>query len=325
MMDRTDRHYRWFARCITRRTLLYTEMVTTGAILFAGAERFLDHDPAEHPLAVQLGGDDPDQLARAAVICEQFGYDEINLNVGCPSDRVQRGRFGACLMLEPEHVARCVAAMREAVGVPVTVKHRIGVDERDAYDDLLQFVDTVSATGAARFSVHARKAWLSGLSPRDNRTVPPLRYPDVYRLKRERPHLEVEINGGIESLAAAREHLAHVDAVMIGRAAYERPWILAAADQELWGDPHPPVTRRAVVERMLAYVERQRAAGVYLGRITRHMLGLFAGLPGARAWRRILSEEAYEPGAGPEVLERALAAVPDEVLDGPVNLGLPQQ
>jgi tRNA-dihydrouridine synthase A len=315
MMDRTDRHYRWFARGITRRTLLYTEMVTTGAVLHGCRDTLLGFAPEERPLALQLGGDDPADLARCARIAEEWGYDEIDLNVGCPSDRVQRGRFGACLMLEPDRVAACVAAMREATGLPVTVKHRTGVDERDGFADLLRFVDTVASAGADRFVVHARKAWLSGLSPKENRTVPPLLHDRVWRLKRERPHLRVEINGGIATVEDARAHLGQVDGVMIGRAAYERPYVLATADRELFGDAAAAPSRREMVERMLGYVEIQRRGDVHLGKITRHMLGLFAEQPGARRWRRVLSEEAYRPGAGPEVIERALRRIPDPVLD----------
>jgi tRNA-dihydrouridine synthase A len=316
MMDRTDRHFRAFLRGITRRTLLYTEMITTGAVLHGDRDHLLGHDEVERPLALQLGGDDPGELARAAALAAEWGYDEVNLNVGCPSDRVQKGRFGACLMAEPERVAAAVAAMRDAVDLPVTVKHRIGIDEADRYEDMLRFVTMVAAAGCDRFSVHARKAWLSGLSPKENRTVPPLRYELVHRLKRELPHLAVEINGGILDLAAAREHLAAgVDAVMIGRAAYDDPYLLAAADRDLFGDAAEPPSRREVLARLLPYVERQLARGVPLQRLSRHFLGLFAGRPGARAWKRHLAEHAHRPGAGPEVLLAAAARVPDEVLD----------
>jgi len=316
MMDRTDRHFRVFLRGLTRRTLLYTEMITTGAVLRGDREHLLGHDEVERPLALQLGGDDPGELARAVAIAEAWGYDEVNLNVGCPSDRVQKGRFGACLMAEPERVAAAVAAMREAAALPVTVKHRIGIDEADGYDDLFRFVTTVAAAGCDRFSVHARKAWLSGLSPKENRTVPPLRHAEVHRLKRELPHLAVEINGGILDLAAAREHLAAgVDAVMIGRAAYDDPYLLAAADRDLFGEAAEPPSRRQALERLLPYVEAQLARGVPLKRLARHVLGLFAGRPGARAWKRHLAEHAHRPGAGPEVLLAALRKVPDEVLD----------
>lgn len=316
MMDRTDRHCRAFLRRLTRHTLLYTEMITTGAVLHGDREHLLGHDEEERPLALQLGGDDPGELARAAEIAAEWGYDEVDLNVGCPSDRVQKGRFGACLMAEPERVAAAVAAMRDAVELPVTVKHRIGIDQADGYEDLLRFVTTVAAAGCDRFSVHARKAWLSGLSPKENRTVPPLRYELVHRLKRELPHLAVEINGGILDLAAAREHLAAgVDAVMIGRAAYDDPYLLAAADRDLFGESGEPPSRREVIERLLPYVEARLARGVPLKRLSRHLLGLFAGRPGARAWKRHLAENAHREGAGPEVIAAAMGKVPDEVLD----------
>lgn len=315
MMDRTDRHFRWLVRGISRHTLLYTEMVTTGAILHGDRERLLGYSGEEHPLALQIGGDEPAELARCAEIATDWGYDEIDLNVGCPSDRVQRGRFGACLMLEPERVARGVEAMRAATPLPVTVKHRIGVDDRDRYEDMLCFVDTVAEAGADRFIVHARKAWLSGLSPKENRTVPPLLYELVHRLKQERPSIAVEINGGIVDLETVHQQLEWVDGVMIGRAAYERPYAFARADRELF-DPEAAVpSRREIVERMIGYADEQCRRGVHLGKITRHMLGLFAGEPGARAWRRVLSEDAYVPGAGPEVIERALGHLPDDVLD----------
>ena len=315
MMDRTDRHFRAFLRRITRRTLLYTEMVTTGAVLHGDRERILGFSPEERPLALQLGGDDPADLAACAEIAAGLGYDEVNLNVGCPSDRVQKGRFGACLMAEPERVAEAVAAMRRAVELPVTVKHRIGVDELDHYEDMRRFVETVAAAGCDRFSVHARKAWLSGLSPKDNREIPPLRWAEVHRLKAELPHLAIEINGGVHDLAAAREHLEHVDGVMIGRAAYDDPYALAPADRDLFGEPADPPSRREVVERFLPYVEDQLALGEPLKRLTRHALGLFANRPGARAWRRHLAENAHLDGAGPEVLLDAMGNVSDAVLD----------
>ncbi|MCA9551797.1 MAG: tRNA dihydrouridine(20/20a) synthase DusA [Myxococcales bacterium] len=309
MMDRTDRHFRYLVRQITRETLLYTEMITTWAILNGPRAQLLAYDPIEHPIALQVGGDDPEALARVARIAEGEGYDEINVNVGCPSDRVQSGRFGACLMLEPARVAEGVAAMRAATRIPVTVKHRIGVDERDAYEDMLAFVDTVAAAGADRFSVHARKAWLQGLSPKENRTIPPLRYDEVYRLKRERPELQIEINGGIMDLEQARAHLAHVDAVMIGRAAYDDPFLFADADRVIFGRDAAPTPAREVVEAMVAYAARHVAAGGRLSAVTRHMLGLFAGQPGARAYRRHLSVHGPREGAGPEVLQEALRFV----------------
>ena len=280
MMDWTDRHYRYFMRRLTQRTLLYTEMVTTGAVLHGDKARHLDFSPEELPLALQLGGDDPAALAECARIAEDWGYTEVNLNVGCPSERVQSGNFGACLMAQPELVASCVAAMRGATSLPVTVKHRIGVDELDRYEDMANFVRVVSEAGPARFTVHARKAWLQGLSPKENRTVPPLRYEEVHRLKREFPHLSTEINGGFRTLEAIQSQLTKVDAVMVGRAAYETPYLFATVDKGVFGEDVVPVTRREVVQKMLPYVEAQLEKGVYLNRITRHMLGLFA--PSAR-------------------------------------------
>ncbi len=315
MMDRTDRHYRFFMRQITRHTLLYTEMVTTGAILKGDREKTLGFDPREKPLALQLGGDDPRDLEACAVVAEQLGYDELNLNVGCPSNRVQKGRFGACLMAEPSRVADAVAAMRAAARLPVTVKHRIGIDDLDRYEDMRVFVETVAAAGCDRFSVHARKAWLSGLSPKQNREVPPLRYEDVYRLKRELPNLAIEINGGVTSLEEAEEHLRHVDGVMIGRAAYDRPYLFADADHRFFGSGETPPTRRQVIEALVPYLESWHERGAPVSRVTRHVLQLFAGQPGARAWRRYLSENAPRSGAGPEILREALKCVPDEVHD----------
>ncbi len=315
MMDRTDRHYRYFARCLTRRSLLYSEMVTTGAVLHGDRDALLGFDERERPLALQLGGDEPEALAACARIGAERGYDEIDLNVGCPSDRVQQGRFGACLMAEPERVAEAVAAMRAAVDLPVTVKHRIGIDDLDRYEDMARFVGVVAAAGCDRFIVHARKALLRGLSPKQNRTVPPLRYADVHRLKRAFPELQIEINGGFTRLEQVHEQLRHVDSVMIGRAAYDDPYLLATADCEVFGTDAPVPSRREVVAAMLPYVERCRARDVFLSRITRHMLGLFAGRPGTRAWKRHLSEHAGRPGAGVDVILGALARVPDEVLD----------
>lgn len=310
MMDRTDRHYRYFMRRITRHTLLYTEMVTTGALLHGDAARHLAYDASEHPLALQLGGDEPRALVRCARLAAEHGYDEVNLNVGCPSDRVQAGRFGACLMAEPQRVADAVATMRAAVALPITVKHRIGIDDLDRYEDMLHFVDTVAAAGCDRFSVHARKAWLHGLSPKENRTVPPLRYDDVWRLKRERPELVIEINGGILDLDQAAAHLDHVDAVMIGRAAYDDPYLFADADRRIGHDPASVApSRQQVAEAMLPYLEQHVAAGGHPRHVLRHLAGLFAGQRGARAWRRALGEGASRAGAGADVLRDALAAV----------------
>jgi tRNA-dihydrouridine synthase A len=307
MLDWTDRHFRFFARLITRRTLLYTEMVTTGALIHGDRARFLRFDPAEHPLALQLGGSDPGEMAACARMGADWGYDEININVGCPSDRVQSGRFGACLMAEPWVVADCVAAMKAVVGVPITVKTRIGIDERDSYEALAAFTDTVAAAGCDALIVHARKAWLQGLSPRENRDVPPLRYDVVHRLKRDFPAPPMVINGGITSLDEVKEQLKFMDGVMVGREAYQNPWMLAAADREVFGDPEPPTTRQAVLDAMLPYVEKWLTEGVPLNAMTRHLLGLFHAQPGAKAWRRYLSEQAHRPGAGIAVLQQAAA------------------
>jgi len=309
MMDWTDRHDRFFLRLITRRTLLYTEMISTAAILHGDRDRLLGHDPAEHPLALQLGGATPGDLAACARIAEDYGYDEVNLNVGCPSDRVQNARFGACLMAEPETVAACVAAMRAACGLPVTVKTRTGVDQRDAYSDLRSFVATVATAGCRSFTVHARKAWLSGLSPKQNREVPPLDYARVYRLKLDFPDLEIVINGGIGSLDEVERHLSHVDGAMIGRSAYQTPYMLADADRRIFAAAGPAPSREEIARALLPYVERQCAAGMPVKAVTRHILGLFNGEPGARLWRRALSETAHRPGAGPEVIEAALERV----------------
>jgi len=308
MMDWTDRHCRAFHRAFTRRALLYTEMVTTGAVLHGDRDRLLGFSALEHPVALQLGGSDPAALAQSARIGEDFGYDEINLNVGCPSDRVQSGRFGACLMLEPELVADCMAAMLTAVKIPVTLKCRIGVDDQEPEESLFRLVDLCAAAGVAVFVVHARKAWLQGLSPKQNREVPPLDYELVYRLKAERPGLEVVLNGGVASLDEAGAHLARVDGVMLGRAAYHSPGILGEADG--FFDPSAPaVDALEAVERHRPYLAARLAEGVPLAAMTRHMLGLFGGRPGARSWRRILTVEAVRPGAGLEVVDRALAVI----------------
>lgn len=310
MMDATDRHFRVLLRQLTRRTLLYTEMVPTGAALRGDRERHLGYDPIERPLALQLGGDDPAELAECARIAADLGYDEVNLNVGCPSPRVKKGCFGAALMAEPDRVADAVAAMRAAVPLPVTVKHRIGIDDLDRYEDMLAFVDRVAAAGADRFTVHARKAWLNGLSPKENRTVPPLRYDDVYRLKRERSHLPVELNGGVPTLEAVAEHLEHVDAVMIGRAIWSDPFLLADADRRVFGEAGGPGPGRAeAVRAMLPYVARWLERGARLNFLIRGWLNLFAGVPGARGWRRALTEASQRPDAGVGDLEAALAAV----------------
>ncbi|HEY9879937.1 MAG TPA: tRNA dihydrouridine(20/20a) synthase DusA [Leptolyngbyaceae cyanobacterium] len=317
MMDRTDRHYRYFMRQITRRTLLYTEMVTMQAIRYGDKDRLLGFSPAEKPLILQVGGDDPKMLANCAQVAADFGYDGINLNVGCPSDRVQSGNFGACLMAQPQQVADCVAAMMAASPLPVSVKHRIGIDDLDRYEDMAHFVQVVSATGCRNFTVHARKAWLQGLSPRENRDVPPLRYNEVHRLKQEFPHLFIEINGGFKTLAQAQEQLRSVDAVMIGRAAYDTPYLFAEADQRILGEAASPLTRHEVIEAMLPYLEHWTARGIKLSSLTRHLLLLFTGQPGSRSWKRYLTEYSSKPGAGAEVVRAALAQVPDPATSCP--------
>ena len=311
MMARTDRHCRYFLRQITQRTLLYSEMIHAHAVLRGDRYRLLAFDAAEHPVGLQLGGAEPAALARAAEVGQAFGYDEINLNIGCPSPRVQAGRFGAALMETPDLVAECARAMIRAVDIPVTVKCRIGIDGRGAYEDLRRFMETVAAAGVTSFAVHARIAVLDGLSPAENREIPPLRYDAVYRLKRELPELEVVINGGVASLDEAAAHLGMVDGAMIGRAAYADPAMLRDADRRLLGAPERARrSRHAIARAMLPYVRRACADGVPLHRITRHMLGLFAGRPGGRAWRRALGG-VHRPGAGAEVIEEALALVPE--------------
>ena len=309
MMDWTDRHCRAFHRLITKRAMLYTEMVTAEAVWHGKREQLLAFSPEEHPVALQLGGSDPAKLARAARIGADYGYDEINLNVGCPSDRVQEGRFGACLMAEPALVAECVAAMRAVVEVPVTVKCRIGIDDQDSEADLERFVAAVSAAGCKTLIVHARKAWLKGLSPKENREIPPLDYPRVYRLKALHPRLEIVLNGGIATLDEAEAHLAHVDGVMLGRAAYQTPWLLADVDRRFFAADWSAPERGAVLEALIPYVRQHLASGGRLNNIARHILGLYHGEPRARRFRRHLSEQAVRQGAGPEVLAEARAIV----------------
>ncbi len=309
MMDWTDRHCRFFHRQLSGCALLYTEMVVADAAIHGQRERLLGFDAVEHPVALQLGGSDPAKLAQAASIGEAFGYDEINLNVGCPSDRVQSGTFGACLMKTPQLVADCVAAMKDAVTAPVTVKCRIGVDEQDPEPALDELASLVFAAGADALWVHARKAWLQGLSPKENRDIPPLDYDRVYRLKLRYPDRFIGINGGIGSIAEAKEHVAHVDGVMLGRAAYHTPGILTLADAAFYGRPVASFDRQALLEVMCDYCERHIAAGGRIAHVTRHMVGLFHGLPGARRYRQILSTDAARPGAGTEVLREAFAAV----------------
>jgi tRNA-dihydrouridine synthase A len=309
MMDWTDRHCRVFHRLMTRRARLYTEMLTTGAILHGDRRRLLAFDASEHPVALQLGGSSPADLAQAARIGEDFGYDEINLNVGCPSDRVKDGRFGACLMAEPELVADCVAAMKAAVKIPVTLKCRIGIDQQDPEAALDTLARGVVAAGTDALIVHARKAWLNGLSPRQNRDIPPLDYGRVYRLKAALPDVPIIINGGISSTEEAREHLAHVDGVMLGRAAYQEPWRLLAVDSELFGEAAPHASMKDVFEAMMPYIARELAQGTRLHAITRHFVGAFHAVPGARAFRRHLAERGVGPGAGIDVLRDAITLV----------------
>lgn len=309
MMDWTDRDCRYMLRLISQHSLLYTEMVTTGALIHGDRARFLAHDQREYPLALQLGGSEPDELAQCAKMGEDAGYDEINLNVGCPSDRVQSGRFGACLMAEPALVAEGVAAMQAAVSIPVTVKTRLGIDEYDSYEFLTDFIDKVSAAGCEIFILHARNAWLKGLSPKENRDVPPLNYERVYQIKKDYPHLHVDINGGIHTLDEVSQHLEHVDGVMMGRAVYHNPYLLAEADEKIFGQTQPVLSRHEVIETMLPYIEQRMQQGRPLKSITRHLLGLFQGVPGARRWRRHLSENAHLPGAGIETLQKALTLV----------------
>ncbi len=304
MMDRTDRHFRYFMRLITRHTLLYTEMVTTSAILHGDQDQLLGYSRLEHPLSLQLGGQDPGELATCAKIAQDRGYDEVNLNVGCPSSRVQSASFGAALMLKPERVAEGVAAMQAAVDIPVTVKHRIGVDEVDRYEDMANFVSVVAGSGCRRFTVHARKAWLSGLSPKQNRTVPPLRYDDVYRLKQDFSHLWIEINGGFTDVARAHDQLQRVDAVMLGRAAYDNPYGFSVADRLYFGDDSPVRSRREVALEMVEYLAAEVARGGRVHNVTRHMLQLFNGQRGARAWRRFLGDPSNHNA---EIITRALA------------------
>lgn len=309
MMDWTDRHCRVFHRLLSRRARLYTEMLTTGAVIHGDRQRLLGFHASEHPVALQLGGSNPADLATSAMIGEDFGYDEINLNVGCPSDRVKDGRFGACLMAEPDLVAEGVAAMKRAVRVPVTVKCRIGIDDQDPEVALDRLARAVVAAGADALIVHARKAWLNGLSPKENRDIPPLDYDRVYRLKASLPHVPVIINGGVASIAEAKQHLAHVDGVMLGRAAYHDPWRLLGVDPELFGEAAPHADMKSAFDAMMPYIAEQLARGTRLHSITRHFVGAFHAVPGARAFRRHLAEQGVKAGAGTEVLRDALALV----------------
>ena len=305
MMDWTDRHERYFLRLITHQAMLYTEMISAAALLHGDRNRLLVHSAAEYPLGLQLGGSDPREMALCARFGEAAGFNEINMNVGCPSPRVQSGRFGACLMAEPELVSDCFSAMASTVRIPVTIKCRIGIDDRDSYDDLESFVTTLVDGGCRTFIVHARKAWLTGLSPKKNREVPPLHYNMVYRLKQNYSDLEIIVNGGICSIEAAHSHLKHVDGVMVGREAYQNPFSLADVDGQLFGTTNPPLTRWQVLDQYKSYVAREIESGTQLKHMSRHILGLFSGQAGARAWRRYLSEHAVRYGAGLEVIEAA--------------------
>ncbi len=311
MMEWTDRHCRFFHRLLTRRARIYTEMITTGAVLHGDREQLLAYDPAEHPLALQLGGSNARELAQCARIAADLGYDEVNLNVGCPSDRVQEGRFGACLMAEPLLVGDCVAGMRAAVNVPVTVKCRLGIDEQDPEEALEALTCALEQAGVTALVVHARKAWLAGLSPRQNRDIPPLDYDRVYRLKQAHPRLPIVLNGGIADLAQAASHLAHVDGVMMGRVAYQEPWRLLEVDRVLFGEPSPFASPHAALEGMIPYIEGELARGTRLSAMTRHMLGLFHGIRGARAFRRHLATEAVKPGGSTATLRAALRLMTD--------------
>ncbi|WP_229799774.1 tRNA dihydrouridine(20/20a) synthase DusA [Vogesella fluminis] len=308
MLDWTDRHYRYFARLITKNTWLYTEMVTTGALLHGDVPRHLRYHDAEHPIALQLGGSEPQELAQCARLAAEWGYDEVNLNVGCPSERVQKGAFGACLMAEPQLVADCVKAMRDAVDIDITVKHRIGIDHIDSYDYMREFVDTVAEAGCRTFIVHARNAILKGLSPKENREIPPLKYEYVYRLKQERPDLEILINGGIKSNEEIAAHLQHVDGVMVGREAYHNPYLMAEWDALFYGADSRPLSRGKVVEALLPYVAARLQDGSNVRHIARHVLGLFQGQKGARQWRRMLSDSKELHGADEGLFIRALLA-----------------
>ncbi len=309
MMDWTDRHCRAFHRLLSRRARLYTEMLTTPAIIHGDRQRLLGFDAAEHPVALQLGGSNPQELAEAARIGESFGYDEINLNVGCPSDRVKGGNFGACLMAEPKLVAQCVAAMKAAVKIPVTVKCRLGIDDQDIETALNDLAKGVIDAGADALAVHARKAWLNGLSPKENRDIPPLDYDRVYRLKAAMPKVPIAINGGIATIADAKQHLDHVDGAMLGRAAYQEPWRLLSVDPELFGEPAPCANMHDAIEALMPYIERELSRGMRLHSITRHLVGAYQGMPGARAFRRYLAEVCTRPDAGPEQLRGAMRIV----------------
>ena len=311
MMDWSDHNCRYFWRLLTKQALLYTEMVTTGALIHGDRKRFLHFNREEHPVALQLGGSDPKDLARCARWAQEWGYDEVNINCGCPSDRVQSGMFGACLMGKPNLVADCVKAMMDSCDIPVTVKHRIGIDHMESYEQLLAFIEPVAAAGCSVFIVHARKAWLQGLSPKENREIPPLNYPWVYQLKKDFPHLTIVVNGGIQTIEECQDHLDHVDGVMLGREAYQNPWMLAQVDEALFGMDSPLKSRDDVIAELLPFAEQHLAQGGQLNHITRHILGLYQGIPGARKFRRHLSENAYKKEAGIGILAEAYALVSD--------------
>ena len=312
MLDWTDRHCRYFLRLLSQHTMLYTEMLTTGAIIHGDSDYHLQMDAFEHPVALQLGGSSPADLATACKMAAQYDYAEINLNCGCPSDRVQNGMFGAVMMKDAEITANCVSAMREAVDLPITVKHRIGVDEYDSYEFLRDFVGRVTESGCEVFLVHARKAWLKGLSPKQNREIPELNYDRVYRLKKDFPQLEIIINGGVTTLEQSKEHLQHLDGVMVGREVYSNPYLLASVDQDIYGASHGVKTRRQIAEEFLQYADNELSKGTKLNAMTRHILGLFHGMPGARQFRRHISENAHKPSATIEVLSTALSKTTGE-------------
>lgn len=309
MMDLTDRHYRYLMRIISRETLLYTEMVTTGALLNNEPKRFLAYHPTEHPIALQLGGSDPEALAKCAVIGQNFAYDEINLNVGCPSNRVQSGRFGACLMAEPDLVADCVKAMQQEVDIPVTVKCRIGIDDQEDYPSLKHFIETVAAVGCDNFTIHARKAWLKGLSPKQNREIPPLKYDVVYRIKQDFPELSIIINGGIKTIAEMQQHLQHVDGVMLGREAYYNPMLFTTVDKTFFGCQQPLKARRDILQAYIPYMALEHAKGTPVSYLSRHLLGLFQGMPGAKQWRRLLSEGVRNHQQPLELIQQAAMSI----------------
>lgn len=318
MMDWTDRHYRFFMRLITKKTLLYTEMVTMGAILNGDKNYLLDFSEVESPLSLQLGGDNPEKLAECAKIAESWGYNEINLNVGCPSDRVQNGNFGACLMATPEVVSECVNTMKSVVKIPITVKNRIGIDGKESYEDLVSFVKTVSDAGCEKFIVHARIAILKGLSPKKNRTVPPLRYQDVYNLKKLFPHLTIEINGGIKTIEEMEEHLNYVDGVMIGREAYENPCLFASVDEKFFNYPSKTITRREIIENLIPYVDELKKNNLKVSNVLNHTMGLFVNKQGSKTWKRFMSENIHNKNADSSILTEVLKILPAYVLDEPL-------